>query len=592
VTVANRARRPARTAVLAAVLILALGAPMTLPAFAPRYVPAGLDASSWEAVAPLLDELERRALPDAAILERWLEDWSETQCAVGEAGERLYVAMTCRTDDAAVEKRYLAYMTDFLPKVKPRWQALKTKYLAHPDRPALPADRFGQFDRHTANEAEIFRRENVAPEAKETELSQQYQKLCGAMTVVFDGAERPLPYLGKVQEETDRARREQAFRLTAERRLRDREAIDALFDALVQVRTRIARTAGFADYRDYAFRLKGRFDYTPADCAAFAAAVERRAVPLLRARQERRRLLLGVDRLRPWDLAVDPRGRPPLRPFETVDQLVAGCGRVFRALDPVLGEQFESIRARSYLDLDARKGKAPGGYQATFELERMPFIFMNATGTQGDVETLLHEGGHAFHTLHARGHALAFNRSAPLEFCEVASMGMELLGGDHLGDFLDADAVRRARARHLEDIVGLFAWIATIDQFQHDVYTRPDQTRAEREALWLDLKKRFGGIEDWTGHENALAAQWHRQAHLFAHPFYYIEYGIAQIGALQVWQGARKDPAQALARYRAALALGGTRPLPALFEAAGARFRFDDEVLGPLVDAVAKELED
>jgi len=564
---------------------------MDLHAFPLRYVPAGLDASNWDAVAPLFDELDRRPLPDASALERWLEDGSELQCAIGEAGERLYVAMTCRTDDAAVESQYLAYVTGLLPRVKPRVQALKTRYLAHPARPDLPADRFAQFDRHTANEAALFREENVASEAKEAELAQRYQKCCGAMTVPFDGAERPLAYMSRIQEETDRARREQAFVLVASRRLRDRETLDALFDALVQVRTRIARCAGFRDYRDYAFRAKGRFDYTPADCDAFAAAVERCVVPRMRARQERRRRLLGLDRLRPWDLAVDPSGRPPLRPFETADQLATGCSRIFRAVDPELGGLFEAIRARGYLDLEARKGKAPGGYQTTFEVERMPFIFMNASGTQGDVETLLHEGGHAFHALHARHHALAFNRSAPLEFCEVASMSMELLGSAHLDVFLDPDGARRARARHAEEMLSLFAWIATIDQFQHGVYTQPDQTRAEREALWLGLKRRFGGIEDWSGHPEALAAQWHRQVHLFAHPFYYIEYAIAQIGALQVWRNARRDPQRALAQYREALALGGTRALPELFAAAGARFAFDEQTLAPLIDAVTAELE-
>ena len=565
---------------------------MKLETYPARHVPAGLDAGSWEAVAPALDELERRPLPDAVALERWLEDWSELQAAVSEEGSRRYVAMTCRTDDPETEKRYLAFETEFMPKVKPRWQALKTKFLGHPARRTLAADRFAMFDRHTASEAELFRDENVALEAKDAEFAQQYQKICGAMTVDFDGGERTLPQMGKVLEETDRARRQKAFELISARRLKDRDAIDAIYDVMIEIRTRMGRNAGFANFRDYAFPAKGRYDYTPADCDRYAEAVERTVVPLVRKRMERRRAALGLDRLRPWDLAVDPKGRPPLRPFEKVDRLIEGCGRIFMKVDPDLGGQFEAIRARGYLDLDSRKGKAPGGYQSTFDMERMPFIFMNAAGVQQDVETLLHEGGHAFHALHCRHHPLLFNRAAPLEFCEVASMSMELIGGEHLGEFLGPDEVRRARAHHLEQIVELFAWIATIDQFQHWVYVNPGHGRDERKAAWLGLKRRFGGGEDWTGYEEAQAFQWQRQGHLFGAPFYYIEYAIAQIGALQVWRNAKRDRPGAIRKYREALTLGWTRPLPDLFRAAGVRFGFDETILGPLLDAVAAEIED
>ncbi len=557
-----------------------------------RYLPAGLSAGDWDAAAPVLDELERRAIPDAAALERWLEDWSELQAAVGEEGSRRYVAMTCHTDDPAIEKRYLDFETGFMLRLKPRAQALKAKFLAHPARAGLPRGRYGEFDRNTASEAALFRDANVPLEARDAELAQQYQKICGAMTVVFDGGERTLPWMGKVLEETDRARRQTAFELLSGRRLRDRDAIEAVYDELVDVRTRTGRNAGFANFRDYAFPARGRFDYAPADCDRYAEAVERLVVPLLRERHERRRRSLGVDRLRPWDLAVDPKGRPPLRPFETADRLIEGCARIFRKVDPELGDQFGAIRARGYLDLDSRKGKAPGGYQTTFDVERMPFIFMNAAGLQRDVETLLHEGGHAFHAIHGRGHTLAFNRGAPLEFCEVASMSMELIGAEHLDEFLTPDEVRRARAQHLEGMVDLFAWIATIDQFQHWVYTNPGHSRAARREAWLAGKRRFGGGEDWSGREEALAFQWHRQGHLFGSPFYYIEYAIAQIGALQVWLNARRDRAGAIRKYREALSLGWTRPLPELFAAAGVRFGFDASILGPLVEAIAKEFED
>jgi oligoendopeptidase F len=564
----------------------------TLPPRCPRrFVPPDASLGDWAQIAPLFDRLEAAAAAatTGAALEQWLIDWGEVSAALEEEGSRRYIAMTCHTDDPGAERAYLEFVEQIEPQTKPRQFRLAQRYLAHPGRAQLPAARYGVFDRQTRVLVELYREENVPLETEEARLTQQYQKLCGSLTVHFRGEEKTLVQMGRYLEETERPLRQEAWELVARRRLAEREAFEDMFDSLLALRERIARNAGLANYRDYAFHRLCRFDYTPAECEAFHAAIEQEVMPLLRQLQAERRRHLGLDRLRPWDLAVDPLNRPPLRPFEHVAELAEKSQRVFDQLDPQLAEDFRLLRTLRLLDLDNRKGKAPGGYQSTLAEARLPFIFMNAVGQQRDVETLLHEAGHAFHALATRDEPLHAYRSAPIEFCEVASMSMELLGNDYLETFYPATEARRARRDHLEGIIEIFPWIATVDAFQHWIYTHPGHTRAERTAAWLALMDRFGGDVDWSGHEAARAHLWHRQLHIFLHPFYYVEYGLAQLGALQVWASFRQDRARALAGYKRALAMGGARPLPELFAAAGGRFDFSAATVKPLLDLVRSE---
>lgn len=566
-----------------------------LPPFRPRrFLPAQIPWDQWAEIAPLFDRLEARlaalSAVDAAGLTEWLLDWGEFGAALNEEASRRYIAMTCHTDDAEAEKAYLRFVEQIEPELKPRQFRLEQLYLAHPARTALPAGRYEVFDRQTKVHVELFREENVALETDEARLGQQYQKVSGSLTVKFRGEEKTLVQMGRYLEEPDRALRQEAWQVVAQRRLAERETFETQFDELLRLRHQIARNAGFENYRDYAFKARGRFDYTPADCEAFHRAIELEIVPVLRELQAERRRQLGLDRLRPWDLGVDPHGRPPLRPFEQVDRLVAGTQKVFDRLDGELAGQFRLMHEQRLLDLENRKGKAPGGYQSSLPEARLPFIFMNAVGQQRDVETILHEAGHAFHTLATRNENFFAYRDAPIEFCEVASMSMELLGGEFLDAFYGPEEVRRARRDHLEGIVETFPWIATVDAFQHWVYTHPGHSRTERAAAWNALMDRFGGDVDWAGGEEARSYSWHRQLHVFLYPFYYVEYGIAQIGALQVWLNSRRDQASALAAYKRGLSLGGSRPLPELFAAAGCRFAFDAPTLKPLAALLREEL--
>ena len=370
--------------------------------------------------------------------------------------------------------------------------------------------------------------------------------------------------MGRYLEETNRALRRETWELVAQRRLQEADKFDDIFDRLVQLRQQIARNAGYDNYRDYAFRKLGRFDYTPSDCESFHRAVETEVMPVVRELQRERRSKLGLENLLPWDLTVDPQNRAPLRPFERVEEMVERTQNVFQQLDPDLAAGFRQMQTLHLLDLGNRKGKAPGGYQSTLPESRVPFIFMNAICIQRDVETILHEAGHAFHSLATRKEDLYAYRSAPIEFCEVASMSMELLGNDFLEEFYRRPEANRARRTHLEGIMNILPWIATVDAFQHWIYTHQNHTRSERESAWVDLMTRFGGEVDWEGHEAVRARLWQRQLHIFIHAFYYIEYGIAQLGALQVLgQFEEADQAGALQRYKSALELWVVRaPLP------------------------------
>jgi oligoendopeptidase F len=440
------------------------------------------------------------------------------------------------------------------------------------------------------NHVELFRPENVPLETGEARLCQQYQKLSGALTVKFRGAEKTLVQMGRYLEEPDRATRQEAWELVARRRLQEADKFDDILDGQIKLRQQIAKNAGFGNYRDYAFRRLGRFDYTPDDCTQFHDATEKHVMPVVRALQAQRRGQLKLEKLRPWDLAVDPLNRPPLTPFAQVGEMVARTQKIFNRLDGGLAAGFRQMDDLKLLDLDNRKGKAPGGYQSTLSESRLPFIFMNAVGLQRDVETILHEAGHAFHALATRDEDLYAYRSAPIEFCEVASMSMELLGNEFIEEFYSAADAQRARRVHLEGVVGVFPWIATVDAFQHWIYTHPDHTRDERRKAWLGLMDRFGGEVDWSGYEAARANLWHRQLHIFLHPFYYIEYGIAQLGALQVWVNSKRDKAKALDDYKKSLALGGSRPLPELFQAAGCQFEFSERTIQPLAKMLQEEL--
>jgi oligoendopeptidase F len=559
------------------------------------FVPQEIDLSDWSQIEPLTQALLDRRINSVGELEKWLLDFSELSSAIDEYGSRRYIEKSCHTEDKAIEAAFMHFVENIEPKFKPVYFELQKKFLESPYRSQLTDRRFQILARQWQADVEVFREENVPLETEVTKLVTEYDKICGAMMVNFRGKDYTMQQLARFLEEPDRATRQEAYELSTARRMQDREKIEEIFDKLLPLRDKIAKNAGMSDYRAYTWKALKRFDYTPEDCLRFAEAIEHEVVPLVRELDQQRAADLKLEKLRPWDLSVDPKNRPPLRPFvdTDIDGFVAKTKSIFDRLSKQLADEFDSLRVNNNLDLGSRKGKQPGGYQSTLNEVRQPFIFMNAAGLQRDVDTLLHEGGHAFHAIAAKDEPLVFLRHAPMEFCEVASMSMELFGVDHLDVFYDNPADHaRAKRVHLEGIIRFFPWMAIIDVFQHWIYTHPGHSREERTEQWLSLMDRFGNPDliDWSGFEEARASQWQRQLHLFHVPFYYVEYGIAQLGALQLWTKAKEDAQRALSNYRAGLKLGGTRPLPELFSAAGIRFDFSDKTIRPLMHAIGEEL--
>lgn len=555
-----------------------------------KFVPHPFDAASLAAIEPKFTALANRPLPTAAALEQWLADESELLARIDAELARRYIRKSRNTDDAAAKAAYLHMEQVVMPRKKVLANELDRKFLACPALHDLDPARYDVLVRRRRTQAELFRDQNVDLQRQEAELQTRHQALVGSITVEFDGQRRTLQQLGPYFESQDRDLRERAFRAALAARQAHWPELEAIYDQLVALRTTIARNAGFTTYTPYRFLDLGRYDYTAATCAQLRDAIAEHVVPAVRALDRARAQRLGLEKLRPWDLEVDPEGRPPLRPFTTEAELIGLTRQLFHAVDPRFAEEFDALVERDLLDLMSRQGKAPGGYQYQIEDERLPFIFANGVGVHHDVQTLLHEGGHAFHSLLCRHHDLLGFRDYPIEIAETASMSMELLGLEQLGSVYSATDQRRVYQRHLESVLRTLTWIASIDAIQHWVYGRPNHTHDERRTAWLDIRRRFGGDLDWSGLDDALAMQWIGQTHLFHHAFYYIEYGIAQLGALQVWSNYRKDPRRAVEAYRRALALGGTKPLPELFAAAEVQFDLSSGKLRELVADVMQQL--
>ena len=552
------------------------------------FITEDFDASQWVNIEPYANDLLSRELNCSGCLETLIKDGSTLAEHVSEAGTLLSIAMTCDTESEVKRRAYLDFIENVQPKLSEFADAFNHRLAGHPALDELPP-RHDLMIKRILTDIAIFREENIPLQVEEAKLETEHSTITGAMTVEFDGEERTFSQMALYFENTDRSIREAAWRTVVERMGQDSERLSGIYDELIRIRHQMALNAGFDDYRPYIFEAKHRYDYSIDDCLEFHDSIERVCVPMMHELQERRREALGVATLRPWDVGeksgggVDIHGRPPLAPFEDVERLISGCSNVFHGMSPELGGMFDMLRERNSLDLESRKGKAPGGYQANLEKTRIPFIFMNAAGTHDNLSTMLHEAGHAFHSCYSSNLELIGDRNPPIEFAEVASMSMELMSQPQWSEFYGDEDARRAKLEDLEKIVCFLPWMATIDAFQHWVYANPGHTHEERSEHWLELRKRFGPRTDWSGFNELKETSWQSQLHLFQVPFYYIEYGIAQLGAIQLWQHHRRDSKDGLARYARAMKLGNTKPLPELFEAAGLDLGFDEGHVASLI---------
>jgi oligoendopeptidase F len=551
-----------------------------------------LDPLDWQTIQPHVDKLLAAELTVDTI-DSWLLAWSDLEAVLDEAGSQVYRDVTENTVDERAEERFNRFVEEILPQLKVADQSLKEKLLAtesyqSTEDTALMLKRF-------RTQAEIFREENVPLESKLSLLGNKHNKISGGMTVEWQGQTETIPEAMSHLEEPDRDSRQAVWQLIMDRFLAEREVLNELYLEMLPLRRQVARNAGFASYRDLRWLQLSRFDYTPEDCLTFHDAIEHEVVPLASQIYEDLARRLGVDRMRPWDTNADPYGEP-LRPFQKAEELEEGAYRIFQQVDPALAQHFCAMRD-GFLDLESRPNKTPGGYCSDFPVSGKAYIFMNAVGTHDDVATLLHEGGHAFHFLESMRQPLVWNYNGPIEFCEVASMSMELLSAPYLnrsqGGFYSEAEARRANADQLRKTVLFFPYMAVVDAFQHWVYgdAPEDVTAADLDRVWSELWDRFVPGVDYDGLQSEKKTGWQRKGHIFEVPFYYVEYGLAQLGALQIWRNALDDQAKAVADYRKALSLGYTKPLPQLFQAAGAHFAFDRQTVSQLMGLIREQLE-
>jgi oligoendopeptidase F len=557
------------------------------------FLPVDFNLSSWETISPYFIRLSERKIENKADLEQWLSDMSELEAFISEDACWRQVRMTCDTTNKELEEAFNFFFMEIQPKIQPYADLLNRKLVDCPYTQELDKEKYFTYLRSVKKSIDLFREENIPIQAEMSVLQQQYGSVAGKMTIEQDGKEFTLQQAAKFLESEDRSIRETVYKKIAERRLEDKETLNDLFSNLIAKRDQVSRNAGFSNYRDYKFAEMGRFDYTPASCFQFHEAVRLHVMPLVDDINRHQQQKLGIDTLRPWDTEAEPAGIAPLRPFTDGKDLLNKTISCLNKLDPFFGDCLQKMQELNHLDLDSRMGKAPGGYNMPLAESGAPFIFMNAASQMSDLTTMVHEAGHAIHSFLAHPLELTSFKEYPTEMAEVASMSMELFTMDHWDVFFDnEEEMKRAKRHQLERVITIFPWIATIDKFQHWIYQNPGHTLDERKENWLAILNEFSSsVINFDGLENFRSYNWQRQLHLFEVPFYYIEYGIAQLGAIGMWKQYRENPQAALENYKYALSLGGTKTLPELYKAAGIPFDFSPATINDLMIFVKNELD-
>ena len=556
------------------------------------FLPETFVVSDWASLEPYFEELKNRSINSLQDLQQWMKDCSELEAVLSEDACWRQIRMTCDTEDAKLAEDFNFFMMEIQPKIQPYSDLLNRKLVESPYSKELQVPEYFTLLRNVKKNIDLFREENIPLQSELAVEAQNFGVISGKMTVNVDGKEYTLQQAAKFLENPDRKLRETVYKKIAERRLADKEALDKLFDTLLQKRHQVALNAGYENYRDYRFAELGRFDYTKEDCTRFHVAVKQHVLPVVNDIYKKKKEKLGLDTLRPWDLDAEPEGTEPLKPFTTGAELLQKTIKCFNNLDPFFASCLQKMNEMGRLDLESRKGKAPGGYNCPLAETGAPFIFMNAAGTLNDVITMVHEGGHAVHSFLAHPLPLTGFKEYPMEIAEVASMSMELFSMEDWKVFFDSEEeLNRAKEQQLERVLTIFPWIATIDKFQHWIYENPKHTHEERITNWRRILDEFTpGSLDTTGLDAYRDHSWHKQLHLYEVPFYYIEYGIAQLGAIGLWKQFKENKQKALESYTAALQFGGTRTLPQLFETAGLKFDLSSDHIKELMEFVKGEM--
>lgn len=556
------------------------------------FLPNDLKITSWEVIEPYFQDLLERQISTAGELKKWLTDHSELEAVLEEDLAWRYIRMTIDTTNEDYANSYKQFVTDIQPKISPFEDKLNKKLVACPLTSELNTEDYIILFKRIQRSIDLFREENIPLQAKLSEESQKFGALSAAQTIDHNGEKLTMQKAALFLKETDEVIRKEVFEKISERRREDFDKFDDLFDHLLNLRHEVAINAGFENFRDFKLSAMCRFDYTVEDCEKFHASVKSLIVPIVKKIQERRLNLLGKEQFKPWDLDVDPEGKQPLKPFKTGKELLEGTIKMFDRIDPYFGECLSTMNEMEHLDLESKNGKAPGGYNYPLYEIGVPFIFMNAVGSHRDLVTMVHEGGHAIHSFLSRDLELTGFKNLPSEVAELASMSMELLSMEEWSEFYTNDEeFNRAKREQLETIIKILPWIAQVDEFQHWLYVNYSHTKEERTEKWRSLSKEYGtGLVDWTGFEDLRDSSWQRQLHIFEVPFYYIEYGIAQLGALGVWKNSLEDKSKAIHDYKEALKLAYTKSIPEIYSTANVEFNFGEQHIKELSDFIDAQL--
>ncbi|MFM6935257.1 MAG: M3 family oligoendopeptidase [Flavobacteriales bacterium] len=551
-----------------------------------------LKIEAWEDLKPYFDDLISRDISQLVDFENWLKDRSELDAVLEEDLAWRYIRMSIETNNESLANDYTFFVTKIQPELAPLEDTLNRKFMESPLRHNYTDSAYKIYFRSIETQVHLFREKNVSIEAELNELAQKYGAISAAQSIEYNGETLTMQKASQLLKEQDEHIRKSVFDLIVERRRVDTTALDDLYSQLIAKRHELALNAGFENFRDYKFQSLGRFDYTKEDCFAFHEAIRMHIVPLVKEIQLKKLAFFQTAQFKPWNLEVDPEGKAPLKPFQTGKEMLDGCVQMLGNLDPYFADCLKTMEEMGHLDLDSKAGKAPGGYNYPLYEIGVPFIFMNAVGAQRDLVTMVHEAGHAVHSFLSRNLSLTGFKNLPSEVAELASMSMELLSMTEWNHFYsNIDDLNRAKREQLEGILKILPWIAQIDAFQHWVYEHPTHSIAERHAHWSKLSKEFGtGLTDWTGYEDQIETSWQRQLHLFEVPFYYIEYGIAQLGALGVWMNSLTDLKKGLHAYQEALKLGYTKSIPEIYKTANVPFDFSSDRLKSLASFIQDEL--
>jgi oligoendopeptidase F len=557
------------------------------------FLPQDFTFSTWEDLEPYFKDLFDRKISSVVDLEKWLADRNELEDYLSEDSAWRYINYTRNTEDEKIKEAYLYFINSIKPHMAPYSNALDKKLVESPYRKELKGDAYHIYLRTAENDISLYREENIPLMVEVEEKAQRYAEIQAQMLIKYKREEYTLQQAARFLRDPDRSVRQEVYDKIVARRAKDVKELDELFDELVKLRHKIALNAGFENYRDYKFRALGRFDYTLEDVHDFHNSVREYIVPLAVRFLQKKAAELGYPILRPYDIDADPPGQSPLEPYEDSEDLIRKSVATFKALHPGLGKYLEIMDEKGLLDLDSRKGKAPGGYNYPLDESGLAFIFMNASGKLRDMVTMMHEGGHAVHSFVTRNLHLSAFKHTPSEVAELASMSMELLTMEYWTKFFpERSDLVRAQQEHLQGIIDSLPWIATVDKFQQWIYTNPEHTVKDRHAAWKEIFMEFhpAGV-DWSGYEKHMGSGWQRQLHIYEVPFYYIEYGIAQLGALGVWKNYKQNPEKGLTQYLSALKLGYTKGVPDIYQEAGIRFDFSGPYIQKLADFISAEIE-